>query len=478
MQINRIAQKRFGSKPLRSRKILVFIPFLAMILWVSGQQNAALAGSPESFAELVENASPSVVNVSVVKIVKTGGMQALPFGPDSPFGDFFDRFFGDQLPEEYKQRGLGTGFVIDKEGYILTNNHVVEQAEELIVRLVDGEDYKAEIIGRDSKTDLALIKIEPKSSLTPLPMGDSDKLRAGDWVIAIGNPFDLGNTVTAGIVSAKYRQIGQGPYDDFIQTDASINPGNSGGPLLNVSGEVVGINSAIFSRSGESIGIGFAIPINMAKDLLPQLKKGKVVRGWLGVMIQQITPELRDKLGLKQEKGALVSDVTPDSPASKGGIQRGDVIVSFDGKEIMEYGTLPYIVASTPVGKTVIVEVSRKGEKKRLDVKVEELQEEEGKIEKSEAKPRLGMAVQEITPELADRMRLSERHGIVVVQVEGNSPAEEANIVPGDIILEVDQVPVRNITDFNKKMADYRSGDTILFLIKRGGVTTYVTLKM
>jgi serine protease Do len=478
MKTNRISQKGFDSNPRGSRKTLVFMLFLVMMFWVSGQQDAALAGSPESFAELVEKASPSVVNVSVVKTVKTGGMQALPFGPDSPFGDFFDRFFGGQLPEEYKQRGLGTGFVIDNEGYILTNNHVVEQAEELIVRLADGEDYKAEIIGRDSKTDLALIKIEPKSSLTPLPMGDSDKLRAGDWVIAIGNPFDLGNTVTAGIVSAKYRQIGQGPYDDFIQTDASINPGNSGGPLLNVSGEVVGINSAIFSQSGGSIGIGFAIPINIAKDLLPQLKKGKVVRGWLGVMIQPITPELREKLGLKQDKGALVSDVTPDSPASRGDIQRGDVIVSFDGKEIVEYGTIPYIVASTPVGKRVIVEVLRKGEKKRLDVKVEELQEEERKIEKSEAKPRLGMTVQEITPELADRMRLSERHGIVVVQVEGNSPAEEANIAPGDIILEVDQVPVQNITDFNKKMGDYKSGDTILFLIKRGGVTTYVTLKM
>ncbi len=478
METNRMAQKRFDSNSRGSRKPLVLMLFLVMMFWVSGQKDAVLAGSPESFAELVEKASPSVVNVSVVKTVKTGGMQALPFGPDSPFGDFFDRFFGGQLPEEYKQRGLGTGFVIDKEGYILTNNHVVEQAEELIVRLEDGADYKAEIIGRDSKTDLALIKIEPKSSLTPLPMGDSDKLRAGDWVIAIGNPFDLGNTVTAGIVSAKYRQIGQGPYDDFIQTDASINPGNSGGPLLNVSGEVVGINSAIFSQSGGSIGIGFAIPINMAKDLLPQLKKGKVVRGWLGVMIQPITPELRDKLGIKQDKGALVSDVTPDSPASRGGIQRGDVIVSFDGKEIMEYGTIPYIVASTPVGKRVIVEVLRKGEKKRLDVKVEELQEEEGKIETGEVKPRLGMVVQEITPELADRMGLSERHGIVVVQVEGNSPAEEANIAPGDIILEVDQVPVQNITDFNKKMGDYKSGDTILFLIKRGGVTTYVTLKM
>jgi len=457
---------------------LIFILFSGTFFGAPGQKYAAVAGSPESFSKLVENASPSVVNINVVKVVKGGGIPPLPFGPDDPFRDFFDRYFGGQLPKEFKQRGLGTGFVIDSEGYILTNNHVVEQADELVVRLEDDKEYDAKIIGRDSKTDLALIKIEPKTPLVPLPMGDSDKLQVGDWVVAIGNPFGLGNTVTAGIVSAKYRQIGAGPYDNFIQTDASINPGNSGGPLLSTSGEVVGINSAIFSQSGGSIGIGFAIPINMAKSLLPQLKTGKVVRGWLGVMIQGITPELRDTLALKDDKGALVSDVAPNSPAYKGGIKRGDVIISFDGKEIAESSNLPSIVASTPIGNTVTVEVLRKGGKKSLDIKIEELKDEEAATETGEEKPHLGIAVREITPELADRMGLSERHGIVVVQVERNSPAEEAGIAPGDIILEVGQVPIGNVADLNKKIADSKSGDTILFLVKRGEFTTYLTLKL
>ena len=294
--------------------------------------------TPGSFAELVKEARPSVVNISTVKFIKGKGEREplTPFGPQDPFKDFFDRFFKDQMPKEFKQQSLGTGFIIDKDGFILTNNHVVEKTDEIKVRLSDDKEYIAQIIGRDPKTDLALIKIEPENSLTPLPMGDSDKLEVGEWVIAIGNPFGLGNTVTAGIVSAKYRQIGMGTYENFIQTDASINPGNSGGPLLNIKGEVIGINTAIFSRTGGSVGIGFAIPVNMAKELLPQLKKGKVVRGWLGVMIQTITPELKDKLDLKNEKGALVADVTSGGPADTAGIKRGDVIVMFDGKEIKE----------------------------------------------------------------------------------------------------------------------------------------------
>jgi len=474
--------KQKGSKGiLNSMPVVItgLVLALTLLIPINGvaEKTAAMAASPGSFSQLVENASPSVVNVNVVKVVKSGGMPPMPFGPDDPFRDFFDRFFGDQMPKEYKQRGLGTGFIIDREGHILTNNHVVEQADELIVRLENGKEYNAKIIGRDAKTDLALIKIEPKTALVPLPLGDSDKLQVGDWVVAIGNPFGLGNTVTAGIVSAKYRKIGEGPYENFIQTDASINPGNSGGPLLNTSGEVVGINSAIFSQSGGSIGIGFAIPINMAKDLLPQLKQGKVIRGWLGVMIQGITPELKNKLDLKEDKGALVSDVTPDSPADKGGIKRGDVIVTFDGKEIRESNDLPYIVASTPIGKTVTVEVLRKGEKKSLDIKIAELEGEEEKTETGEAKPHLGLVVQEITPDLADRLGLSERHGIVVVQVENNSPAEEAGVRPGDIILEVDQIPIKNITDFKNKMNRFKAGDTILFLIKRDEVTSYITLK-
>ena len=436
--------------------------------------------APPSFVELVKEASPSVVNISTVKVIKGGEEREpmTPFGPQDPFRDFFDRFFRDQMPREFKQQSLGTGFIIDKDGFILTNNHVVEKTDEIKVRMADDKEYLAKIIGRDPKTDLALIKINPDHTLTPLPLGDSDSLEVGEWVIAIGNPFGLGNTVTAGIVSAKYRQIGMGSYENFIQTDASINPGNSGGPLLNTKGEVIGINTAIFTRSGGSVGIGFAIPINMAKDLLPQLKKGKVVRGWLGVMIQTITPELKEKLDLKDEKGALVADVTAGGPADKAGIQRGDVIVRFDGKEINEMKDLPYLVASTPVGKEVTVEVIRKGRTERLQVKIGELEAEKETPEEVEEKPNLGLTVHELTPELARGYGLSETSGLVVVDVEGNSPAADAGIRPGDLILEIDQVPMKDLDQYNKKISSYKDGDTVLFLVKRQGTTLYLTLKV
>jgi serine protease Do len=434
--------------------------------------------APPSFTHLAKQASPSVVNISTVKVVKGRSQFPMPFGPDDPFRDFFERFFRDQIPKDFRQQSLGTGFIIDKEGYILTNNHVVEKADEIKVKLSDEQEYMAKIIGRDPKTDLALIKIEADREFTPLPLGDSDKLAVGEWVVAIGNPFGLGNTVTAGIVSAKYRQIGAGAYDNFIQTDASINPGNSGGPLLNTNAEVIGINSAIYSQTGGNIGIGFAIPINMAKDLLPQLKEGKVIRGWLGVMIQKITPELKDKLDLEEERGALVADVTKDGPADKAGIQRGDVIVSFDGQEIKEMSELPYIVASTPVGKSVTVEVIRKGDKKTFEVKIGELEEERQAAVVSEAKPKLGMTVEEITPELAKNFGLTETTGVVVVQVEDGTPAAEAGLRAGDVVLEIDQDPVETVRGFNRKLESYEKGDTILFLVKRQGATLFLTLKV
>jgi serine protease Do len=284
--------------------------------------------------------------------------------------------------------------------------------------------------------------------------------------------------VTAGIVSAKYRQLGAGAYDNFIQTDASINPGNSGGPLLNTQGEVVGINSAIYSRSGGNIGIGFAIPVNMAKDLLPQLKKGKVVRGWLGVTIQKITPELREKLNLKDDKGALVADVTSSGPADKGGIERGDVIISFDGEEITEMKELPYVVASTPVGKVVKVEVIRRGKHKSLEVKMGKLKEEQAEEKLAEEVSDLGMTVDEITPELARQFGLSDERGLVVVQVENNSPAGEAGLRHGDIIVEMDQEPMIDLDEYSKKIRQYKKGDTILFLVKRREATYYLTLKV
>ena len=442
-------------------------------------QAATGPGFPGSFAELAKKASPSVVNISTVKVIKGRGPMPMPFGQGDPFRDFFERFFHDQIPKDYRQQSLGTGFIIDKEGYILTNNHVVEMADEIKVKFSNGKEYEAKTIARDSKTDIALIKIEADESLKPLPFGDSEKLEVGDWVVAIGNPFGLGNTVTAGIVSAKYRQIGAGSYDNFIQTDASINPGNSGGPLLDVNGEVVGINTAIFSQTGGNIGIGFAIPVNMAKELLPQLKKGKVVRGWLGVMIQKITPELKEKLDLKGDNGALVADVTKGGPAEKAGIERGDVIVSFGGKEVKEMRDLPFIVASTPVGKTVKVEVIRKGDKKGFEVKIGELKEEQAAegAEETEA-PKLGMSVEELTPELAKNLGLTERSGIVVVQVEDDSPAAAAGLRPGDVILEIDQSPVKGLEEFNGRIEKYKKGDTILLLVKRRGATVFVTLKV
>ena len=300
---------------------------------------------------MIKMANPGVVNVSVVKTTQVEEQFNSPSDTDDPFYEFFKRFFGEQMPRNYIQRGLGTGFIIDKEGYILTNNHVAEGADEITVKLSDNEEYKARVIGLDSKTDLALIKIDGAKDLTPLTLGNSDQIEVGDWVVAIGNPFGLEHTVTAGIVSAKYRQTGVASYENYIQTDAAINQGNSGGPLMNTNGEVIGINSNIYSESGGSIGIGFAIPINMAKDLLPQLKKGKVVRGWLGVSVQTITSDLQDILGLKDSRGALVGDVTEGGPAQKAGIQSGDVIVTFDGKAINEMNELPLIVAATPVGK-------------------------------------------------------------------------------------------------------------------------------
>ena len=444
----------------------------------SAQTSKTLQAAPGSFSRLVKEARQSVVNISTVKIIKGGRIFRLPFGQDDPFHDWFERFFKDQIPKDYRQRSLGSGFIIDKDGFILTNNHVVEKTDEIKVKLANEKEYDAKIIGRDPKTDLALIRIETDETLTPLSLGDSEKLEVGDWVVAIGNPFGLGHTVTAGIVSAKYRHLGAGAYDNFIQTDASINPGNSGGPLLNIQGEVVGINSTIFTGSGGSIGIGFAIPVNMAKDLLPQLKKGKVVRGWLGVMIQKITPELKKKLKLEAEEGALVADVTSGGPAEKAGIERGDVIISFDGKKIGEMNELPFVVASTPVGRDVTVEVIRKGEKKSFEVKIAKLNDAQERKEPVEEKSDLGMTVNEITPELARQFGLSEESGLVVVQVEDNSPAAEAGIRQGDIIMEIDQEPVESVDAYRKRIRRYKKGDTILFLVRRSGATLYLTLSV
>jgi len=449
------------------------------------QSSSLLPAAPGSFSSLVKKAKASVVNISTVKTIAGGLVHPFSFGgpsgPNDPLRDFFERFFGDQMPKDYKQRNLGSGFIIDTEGFILTNNHVVEKADEITVKLANGKSFPAKIVGRDPKTDLALIRIESDHELTPLPMGDSDSMEVGDWVVAMGNPFGLDNTVTAGIVSAKYRHIGAGPYENFIQTDASINPGNSGGPLVNTRGEVIGINTVIFSQTGGSIGIGFAIPINMAKEILDQLKKGKVVRGWLGVMIQKITPELKEKLGLKDESGALVADVSSGGPAEKAGIQRGDVVVSFDGKKVDEMKDLPYMVASTPIGTTVPVKVVRKGREQVFQVKIGELKDEKRDLEeggKKGVEKRLGLKVQELTPQMAKDLGLNETEGLVVAEVDGSSPAAEAGLRPGDIIREMDQRPVKDPADFLQRIERYKEGETLLLLIQRGDSTLYVTVRV
>src|SRR5438128_241461 len=322
------------------------------------------------FAGLAEHLSPSVVNISSTQEVKGGPSLGIPGGPGGgggggegdPFHEFFEpfeKFFG-QPRRPYKAKSLGSGFIIDTKGYILTNNHVVENADEIVVKLLTGKEFKAKVVGRDPKTDIALIEIHGASDLTPVVLGDSDGLKVGQWVVAIGNPFGLENTVTAGIVSALGRHINQGPYDNFIQTDAAINPGNSGGPLLNTRGEVVGINTAIFSRGGGNIGIGFAIPISLAKEIVPQLKeKGHVTRGWLGVMIQKVTPDIAESLGLANAKGALVADVVKDGPAEAAGIKQGDVIVEYDGKPVNDVDAYRKALKSSGKGKSVLFLVRR-----------------------------------------------------------------------------------------------------------------------
>ncbi len=436
---------------------------------------------PASFASLVKAVSPAVVNISTVRTIKGGGRVFRhfmgPFDKKDPFRDFFEKFFGDQSSErDLKQRSLGSGFIIDKDGYIITNNHVIERADQIKVRLADEREFSAEIIGRDPKTDLALIKINSFRDLPSVILGDSDTLFVGDWVITIGNPFGLNHTVTAGIVSAKGRVIGAGPYDDFIQTDASINPGNSGGPLSNVRGEVVGINTAIVA-TGQ--GIGFAIPINIAKEIIIQLKeKRRVVRGWLGVTIQKMTPELARSFGIKEGKGALVGDVFAGSPADKANIKRGDVIIEFDGQKIDEVSDLPRLVANTPVGKTVAIKIIREGQEQTLTANIAEMKEEKPPVAKTDVERKIGLSVQEITPEIAEELGLEDETGIIVVSVAPGSPAEDADFNQGDIIKEIDRKGIKNLRDYRMAMDKAAKEDTILFLLQREGQTLYLTINL
>ncbi len=434
--------------------------------------------APASFTELVKRVGPEVVNISTTKVIKRGPMPR-QFGNEGPwrdfFGDdFFERFFG-QIPRERKQRSLGSGVIIDpQKGYILTNNHVIAGADEITVRLDDGKEYNADVVGRDPKTDLALIRTKVALDVeVGAPLGDSDKVEIGEWVMAIGNPFGLERTVTVGILSAKGRVIGAGPYDDFLQTDAAINPGNSGGPLFNMKGEVIGINTAIVA-SGQ--GIGFAIPINMAKELLPQLEKGKVTRGWLGVSIQEVTDDIAKSFKLKDAKGALVAEVMEDTPAQQGGMERGDIIISFDGKEVETPNELQRIVASTPPDKKVKAKVIRDGKIETLTVKVGTMPEEITETEKAITTD-LGLTVQTLTPDLAEQFNWSrDEKGVLITGVDPSGAGAEAGLRRGDLIKEIDRQNVENTEDYRKILGEAKKGGSVLFLIKRGTRTFYITL--
>jgi serine protease Do len=372
--------------------------------------------------------------------------------------------------------GLGSGFIINGDGTILTNNHVIENAQKIVVRLQDESEYDGKVIGRDPKTDVAVIRIQAKKDLPYVRLGDSDQLRVGEWVVALGSPFGLTNTMTVGIVSAKGRAIGAGPYDDFIQTDASINPGNSGGPLLNLRGEVIGMNTAILSRTGGNNGIGFAIPINLIKVLLPELEsKGKVTRGWLGVTIQPVTPEIAASMGLENARGALVSDVAEGGPAAKGGIKVGDVIVQYDGKNVQRSNELPLLVAETAVGKTVPVKVLRDKREMTLRVTTGELNEEKTVVSKA-ATNGLGLTVQEVTPEIARNLGLKQSRGVVITSVDPEGAAADAGLAVGDVILEIDRKPIASVADFQQAVRSAKDKN-FLFLVHRGESNLFLALR-
>jgi len=427
-----------------------------------------------NFADLAERVSPSVVYISTEAEDPRDFHHRRGDAPD-PFEFFFPR---------RPRRGLGSGFVLDEEGYIVTNHHVVEDATKVVVKFHDDKEYDAEVVGTDPKTDIAVIKIKKGAKaegLVPVALGDSSSLRVGDWVLAIGNPFGLDHSVTAGIVSAKGRQInrpGDNAYDDFIQTDAAINPGNSGGPLINLKGQVVGINTAIFSRSGGNIGIGFAIPIDLARQIIPQLiEQGHVTRGWLGVLIQPVDQDIADSLQLPEAKGALVAKVFPDSPAEKGGVKVGDVIVEFNGVEVAKSSELPSIVANTPVDKSVDVVVLRDGKRKTLSVTIGKLVEGEAEAKPVQAKE-LGMAVQDITPEVAKELGLDEdAHGVVVTAVANGSAAQRANIRPGDVIEQVGRKAVHDVAEFRRLIGQRGKGESVIVLVRRGDQSLFKVIK-
>jgi serine protease Do len=451
----------------------VGLAVLLMTSWMAEAKTDDVVMVPESFSALAEKVSPAVVNVRTEKTVQGSGrglrqFHQNPFGNDERFNDFFEKFFGEQMPKDHKERSLGSGFIIDRDGYIVTNNHVIENADKIKVKLKDGKEYIAEIIGRDASTDLALIKVPSGNNLPVIAFGDSNELKVGQWVVAIGSPFGLEQTVTAGILSAKGRVIGSGPYDNFLQTDASINPGNSGGPLIDMQGKVIGINTAIIA-SGQ--GIGFAIPINMAGGIIEQLKnKGEVTRGWLGVVISDVNDDVAEYYGIKDKKGALVMDVNKGDPAELAGIQPNDIILEVNDHKVETSRDLTSLIANVPVGEKIRIEVLRNGKKQTFTVEVAKRPEETKLAAKSTGKGQedeLGIRVTNLTSELAQRLNLSSTDGALVERVDPSGKASEAGVQEGDVIKEINHQPVKSVKDYTAIISRINKDEAVQMFIWR-----------
>lgn len=479
-------RSKYGGKKMKQKKRLIryIVAFLVMVVVAGSGFHMATASKdapaqliPGDFSELAEKVRSGVVNIRTVNTVKQANAGYHEFF-GSPFGDFFKSLPKGYPDQAFKQQGLGSGFIIDHDGYIVTNNHVIENADEIKVKLANEKEYDAEVVGRDPKTDLALIKINDARGLIPLQLGDSNRLRVGTWVVAIGSPFGLDQTVTAGIVSAKGRSIGAGPYDNFIQTDASINPGNSGGPLMNMEGEVVGINTAIMSRSGGNNGIGFAIPINMARKIVEQIKNdGEVTRAWLGVVIQDLSPELAEYYSIESEKGVLVTQIYKGDPAERAGIRANDIITEVDGEKVSSSRELSRKIANLVVGDQVPITIVRNGKEETISVRLARRVDSDSQVKLGgNQSGNLGLQVIELTPETSKQLGFHEEEkGVLVTQVKPGGKGALAGIRKGDIIKEVNHIPVNTPEAVKKEVKKVAApGDHVNLLIKRANAGLFV----
>ena len=483
-------------KPLRTLAIVSALGLVAAHGTSVTVPPAQAAQGPESVADLAENLLDAVVNISTSQRVSNNNRTPRPRIPEgSPFQDFFDEFFGQRedgqrQPRSRRVNSLGSGFVIDPEGIIVTNNHVIAEADDIEINFADGSKLIAEVVGADPKTDIAVLKVTPEEPLKAVSLGNSNSLRIGDWVMAIGNPFGLGGTVTTGIVSARGRDINSGPYDNFIQTDAAINRGNSGGPLFNQDGEVIGVNTAIISPTGGSIGIGFAVPSELVKTVIGQLIEfGETRRGWLGVRIQPVTDDIAESLGMDDAMGALVAGIIKGGPVDNGSIQPGDVIIKFDGQDVEEMRDLPRIVAESPVGKEVAVIIIRKGKEETVAVTLGRLEDGEQLIAQNQAENEepetttvLGLELSMLDDALREKYEISEDvKGVVIVKVDENSDAAEKRIVEGDVIVEVAQEVVENPSEVQERISVLKSDgrrNALFMIADKSGALRFVTVPM